>query len=54
MVQESVADAAILADALNPTHAGVPDLVASASAMADRVKRLAADMPPGSGAVTSA
>ena len=54
MVHEYVSDAAILADALNAAHAGVHDLVASAGAMADRVKRLAAEMPPGPGADTSA
>jgi hypothetical protein len=43
MVHEYVSDAAILADALNAAHAGVPDLVATASAMAARVQRLVAE-----------
>ena len=54
MVHEYVSDAAILADALNAAHAGVPDLVASASAMAARVKRLAAGTSPGPGTESSA
>ena len=54
MVHEYVADASILADALNAAHAGVPDLVASASAMADRVKRLAGETPAGPGTGLSA
>ena len=45
MVHEYVSDAAILADALNAAHAGVPDLVASASAMAARVRRMVAEKP---------
>lgn len=53
MVHEYVSDAAILADALNAAHAGVPDLVASAGAMAARVTRLAAEIPPGPGTETS-
>ena len=46
MVREYVSDAAILADALNAAHAGVPDLVAAASTMAARVQRLVAETPP--------
>lgn len=45
MVHGYVSDAAILADALNAAHAGVPDLVASAIAMAARAKRLVAEKP---------
>lgn len=52
--RQPVSDAAILADALNAAHAGVPDLVASANAMAARVRRLAAEKLPGPATDTSA
>lgn len=45
MVHDDVSDAAILADTLNAAHAGVPDLVANASAMAARVRRLVVEKP---------
>ena len=45
MVHEYVSDAEILADALNAAHAGVPDLLAAAVAMAARVQRLVAEKP---------
>ena len=54
MVHEYVSDAAVLADALNAAHAGVPDLVAAASAMAARVKLLSAAAPPAPGTETGA
>ena len=44
----------ILADALNAAHAGVPDLVASASATADRIKLLAGETTAGPGTGMSA
>ena len=49
MVPEYVDDAGVLADALNAAHAGVADLVATAGAVAARVKRLAAEASPGPG-----
>ena len=49
MVHEYVDDAGVLADALNAAHAGVADLVATAGAVAARVKRLAAEASPGPG-----
>ena len=45
MVHDYVSDAAILAETLNAAHAGVPDLVAAANAMAARVRRLVAEEP---------